>query len=54
MTVGFGLMFTELHGAHINPVVMGMVWVGLFSPGMLALTYAFRAWFGQIQFVDGR
>ncbi|MFH8663083.1 trypsin-like peptidase domain-containing protein [Streptomyces afghaniensis] len=54
MTVGFGLMFSELHGADINPVVMGMVWVSLFSPGMLALAYAFRAWFGQIQFVDGR
>ncbi|MDW8478393.1 serine protease [Streptomyces scabiei] len=54
MTVGFGLMFSELHGADINPVVMGMVWVSLFSPGMLALTYAFRAWFGQIQFVDRR
>jgi hypothetical protein len=54
MTVGFGLMFSELHGADINPVVMGMVWVSLFSPGMLALAYAFRAWFGQIQFVDRR
>lgn len=54
MTVGFGLMFSDLHGADINPVVMGMVWTSLFSPGMLALTYAFRAWFGQIQFADGR
>ncbi|NUK17675.1 S1 family peptidase [Streptomyces lunaelactis] len=54
MTVGFGLMFSDLHGADINPVVMGMVWTSLFSPGMLALTYAFRAWFGQIRFADGR
>ncbi|MDH6522044.1 serine protease [Streptomyces sp. SAI-090] len=54
MTVGFGLMFSDLHGADINPVVMGMVWTSLFSPGLLALTYAFRAWFGQIRFADGR
>jgi hypothetical protein len=54
MTVGFRLMFSDLHGADVNPVVMGMVWVSLFSPGLLALTYAFRAWFGQIRFTDGR
>lgn len=47
MTVGFGLMFSDLHGAHINPIAMGVAWASLFSPGMLALTYAFRAWFGQ-------
>ncbi|MEU8849744.1 serine protease [Streptomyces sp. NPDC048564] len=53
MTVGFGLMFSDLHGADVNPVVMGMVWASVFSPGMLALTYAFRAWFGQIRFTNG-
>jgi hypothetical protein len=25
---------------------------GAFAPGMLALTYAFRVWFGQIRYVD--
>jgi hypothetical protein len=54
MTVGFGLMFSDPHGAGITPVVMGMVWTSFFSPGMLALTYAIRGWFGQIQFADGR
>jgi len=54
MTVGFGLMYSELHGADINPIVLGMVWASLFSPGMLALTYAFRAWFSQIRFTGGR
>ncbi|QIY68896.1 hypothetical protein HEP84_06455 [Streptomyces sp. RLB1-33] len=54
MTVGFGLMFSDLRRADVNPVVMGMVWASLFSPGMLALTYAFRAWFGQIQFAVWR
>ncbi|MDW4909846.1 hypothetical protein RB628_32075 [Streptomyces sp. ADMS] len=52
MTVGFGMMFSDLHGADVNPVVMGMVWVSLFSAGLLALIYAFRAWFGQIRFTD--
>ncbi|MGI5461094.1 hypothetical protein ACQEWB_49685 [Streptomyces sp. CA-249302] len=52
MTVGFGLMFSDLLGANINPLAMGVAWASLFSPGMLALTYAFRSWFGQIRFTE--
>ncbi len=49
MTVGMGMMFNDLHGVGANPVVTALVWVGASSPGMLALMYAFRAWFGQIR-----
>jgi hypothetical protein len=52
MTVGMGMMFSDLHGVDVTPVLMGLVWSGAFSPGMLALTYAFRAWFGQIRYAD--
>ncbi|MGW7673921.1 hypothetical protein ACWGJX_43705 [Streptomyces sp. NPDC054775] len=52
ITVAFGMMFSDLHGVDVNPVVMGLVWASIFSPGMLALTYAFRAWFGQIRYAD--
>ncbi|TLS45692.1 hypothetical protein FE633_13060 [Streptomyces montanus] len=52
MTVGFGMMFSDLHRVDINPVVTGLVWAGIFAPGMLALTYAFRSWFGQIRYTE--
>jgi hypothetical protein len=54
MTVAVGMMFSDLHGVDVNPVLMALVWAGTFSPGMLALTYAFRAWFGQIRFTDDK
>ncbi|EFL29319.1 hypothetical protein SSOG_09033 [Streptomyces himastatinicus ATCC 53653] len=49
-TLGFGMMFGDMHGVDVSPVVLGAVWVSIFSPGLLALTYAFRAWLGQIRY----
>uniref|UniRef100_UPI002F90AF78 serine protease n=1 Tax=Streptomyces antimycoticus TaxID=68175 RepID=UPI002F90AF78 len=50
-TVGFGMMFDDMHSTGISPVVLGTVWASVFSLGLLALSYAFRAWLGQIQSV---
>lgn len=45
------MMFDDMHSTGISPVVLGTVWASVFSLGLLALSYAFRAWLGQIQSV---
>ncbi|WP_432095640.1 trypsin-like peptidase domain-containing protein [Streptomyces sp. bgisy100] len=52
MTVLCAVSFSGMHGVHLNPVVLGAAWASIFSPGLLALTYAFRAWLGQTWYVD--
>ncbi|HWU08839.1 MAG TPA: hypothetical protein VN520_21065 [Streptomyces sp.] len=52
MTVLCAVSFSNMHGVHLNPVALGAAWASIFSPGLLALTYAVRAWLGQIQYVD--
>ncbi|WP_447028153.1 S1 family peptidase [Streptomyces rochei] len=52
MTVLCAVNFSNMHGVHLNPVTLGAAWASIFSPGLLALTYAVRAWLGQIRYVD--
>lgn len=44
MTVLVAVSFSDMHGAHLNPFILGTAWASIFSPGLLALTYAIRAW----------
>ncbi|MGW8065920.1 S1 family peptidase [Streptomyces ziwulingensis] len=52
MTVLCAVSFSDMHGVHLDPIALGAAWAGIFSPGLLALTYAVRAWLGQIRYVD--
>ncbi|UDM05537.1 S1 family peptidase [Streptomyces longhuiensis] len=49
MTVLCAVSFSAMHGVHLNPVALGAAWASIFSPGLMALTYAFRAWLGQVR-----
>jgi hypothetical protein len=44
MTVLAAVAFSTTHGIHLNPFVLGAAWAGIFSAGLLALTYTMRAW----------
>jgi trypsin-like peptidase len=51
-TVAFGLSLSTGHSVGLSPVVMGAVWTSIFFLGLLALTYASRAWLGQKRYSD--
>ncbi|MFJ5611071.1 hypothetical protein ACIQCJ_16990 [Streptomyces sp. NPDC093221] len=47
-TVLVAVVFSNIHGIHLNPFLLGTAWAGVFSPGLLALTYAIRAWLDDL------
>ncbi|EXU61881.1 hypothetical protein Z951_44645 [Streptomyces sp. PRh5] len=48
-TVAFGMAYSDMHDIDINPIAMATAWASIFTLGLLALTYTFRAWLGQIR-----
>ncbi|MEN8652255.1 hypothetical protein ABCR94_17025 [Streptomyces sp. 21So2-11] len=42
MTVLCAVSFSDMHGARLNPFVLGAAWASIFSAGLLSLTYAER------------
>jgi hypothetical protein len=48
MNVLVAVVFSNMHGIHLNPFLLGTAWAGVFSPGLLALTYAIRAWLDDL------
>ncbi|WP_413105549.1 hypothetical protein [Streptomyces sp. Inha503] len=48
-TVAFGMADSDMHDIDINPLAMATAWASIFTPGLLALTYTFHAWLGQIR-----
>lgn len=44
MTVLVAVGFSPMRDTHLNPFILATTWARVFSPGLLALTYAVRAW----------